>query len=125
MKHGRAGTGKQYDLFRAVIRASGAFPGLFPPVRLRLGARGQQFFETHVDGGVQMQVLATPAAAYSVTSNAARLLGKTLGLGFSAAWVRPDSCVIYDPNDRFSVAYMAALYEHGYERAVSSALWER
>lgn len=54
----RAGHG---ELFRAVTLASASIPGLFPPVTLRIGdAR-----ETHVDGGVNMQLLAVPEAAFA------------------------------------------------------------
>ena len=161
---------KKYDLFRSVIRASGALPGLFSPVKLSFLENGEIVTETHVDGGIQMQVLATPAAAFSVTStvaqgghayiivnntldpaaqrsassvlgisqqavtamartsaaasvNTARMLSDKLGLGFSYTCVTPDSGAVYDASDRFSADYMAALYAHGYNRAVSGALW--
>lgn len=52
----------QTDLFRDVLRASSAIPGLFSPVDLRFRVNGQNFLETHVDGGVQMQFLAIPDA---------------------------------------------------------------
>ncbi len=162
---------KQYDLFRTVIRASGALPGMFSPVKINFSADGLDFAETHVDGGVQMQVLATPPAAFAVQSdaarggsayvivnntldpapqvssdtvlgisqqamtamvrssaassiNTARLLAHDHGLNFAVTSVSPDSGVVYDPSDRFSSTYMAALYEHGFERATSGALWE-
>ena len=49
------------DLFRAVTLASASIPGVFPPVTLRL----PQGRETHVDGGVNMQLLAVPEAAFA------------------------------------------------------------
>ena len=61
-----------YDLFRAVMRASGALPGLFPSVKIGFEHKGELIKETHVDGGVQMQFLATPTAAFNQISNAAR-----------------------------------------------------
>ncbi|MEP6020700.1 MAG: patatin-like phospholipase family protein [Paracoccaceae bacterium] len=62
----------QYDLFRAVMRASGALPGLFPSVKIGFEDNGELFKETHVDGGVQMQFLATPPAAFNEISNVAQ-----------------------------------------------------
>lgn len=161
---------RQYDLFRAVIRASGALPGLFPPVKISFAAGEGTTTETHVDGGVQMQFLATPPAAFTVNSDAARdghayvivnntldpapqessdtvlgisqqamtamvrsnaassvniarLLAQSHGLGFSVTSVSTDSGIIYEPSDRFSATYMAAMYAHGQERALSGLLW--
>jgi len=56
---------KDYGLFRAIMRASGALPGLFSPVMLRYQANGKDYREAHVDGGVHMQFLATPKAAFN------------------------------------------------------------
>ncbi len=50
----------QYALFRAVMRASAALPGLFPPVELEYEHHQTAYRETHIDGGVQMQFLAVP-----------------------------------------------------------------
>ncbi|MCV3274228.1 patatin-like phospholipase family protein [Roseobacter sinensis] len=58
-----AGLG-QADLFRGIMRASSALPGLFPPVNLRLAAADGAYTETHVDGGLHMQMLAVPTAAF-------------------------------------------------------------
>ncbi|WP_299649100.1 patatin-like phospholipase family protein [uncultured Tateyamaria sp.] len=55
----------QYELFREVMRASSALPGLFPPVTLQYGTEGRTVRETHIDGGVNMQLLAVPPAAFS------------------------------------------------------------
>lgn len=54
-----------YDLFRAIMRASAALPGLFSPVELRYTAQGRTFSETHMDGGVHMQFLAIPSFAFT------------------------------------------------------------
>ncbi|WP_163851844.1 patatin-like phospholipase family protein [Pseudooceanicola aestuarii] len=51
-------------LFRAVLRASSAIPGLFPAVRIAFDRDGGRHHETHVDGGVIMQFLAFPEAAF-------------------------------------------------------------
>ncbi|RME16500.1 MAG: hypothetical protein D6801_05385 [Alphaproteobacteria bacterium] len=51
------------DLFRGVIRASASLPGLFPPVELSYEIGGKLYRETHIDGGVKMQILAVPPFA--------------------------------------------------------------
>ncbi|WP_405402564.1 patatin-like phospholipase family protein [Paracoccus sp. Ld10] len=56
----------QYDLFRGVMRASAALPGLFPPVSLSFASRGKTYSETHIDGGVHMQFLAVPSFAFTM-----------------------------------------------------------
>ncbi|MFT6091755.1 patatin-like phospholipase family protein [Sulfitobacter sp.] len=56
---------REYDLFRAIMRASAALPGLFSPVDLKFTANGVTYSETHVDGGVHMQFLAIPAFAFT------------------------------------------------------------
>lgn len=55
----------QYDLFRSIMRASAALPGLFPPVNLSFESGGQTYAETHIDGGVHMQFLAVPSFAFT------------------------------------------------------------
>lgn len=55
----------QYDLFRSIMRASAALPGLFPPVNLRFGSGDKTYSETHIDGGVHMQFLAVPSFAFT------------------------------------------------------------
>lgn len=55
----------QYDLFRSIMRASAALPGLFPPVNLRYSVNDKTYAETHVDGGVHMQFLAVPNFAFT------------------------------------------------------------
>ncbi|WP_089278224.1 patatin-like phospholipase family protein [Antarctobacter heliothermus] len=57
----------QYDLFRAILRASAALPGLFSPVTLTYSVGDATFAETHLDGGVHMQFLAIPQFAYTST----------------------------------------------------------
>ena len=56
-----------YDLFRAVLRASSALPGLFSPVQIGYVSGGETYTETHLDGGVHMQFLAIPAFAFAET----------------------------------------------------------
>ncbi len=48
------------ELFRAVIRASAAIPGLFPPVNIKVKSGGKIYDEMHVDGGVTRQIYVSP-----------------------------------------------------------------
>lgn len=54
----------QYELFRAIMRASTALPGMFSPVELKYAVEDIIYSETHIDGGVHMQFLAVPEYAY-------------------------------------------------------------
>ena len=51
---------KRLDLFRRIIHASAAIPGVFPPVPIEVSANGKAFTELHVDGSVTNQVFAYP-----------------------------------------------------------------
>ncbi len=48
------------DLFRRILLASAAVPGLFPPVLIDVEANGQRFQEMHVDGGAVVQMFLYP-----------------------------------------------------------------
>lgn len=48
------------DLFRKVLLASAALPGIFPPVEIDVTIDGRRYQETHVDGGPTRQVFITP-----------------------------------------------------------------
>ena len=50
-------------LFRKVLMASSAIPGLFPPVGIELEAEGKVFKEMHVDGSVAAPFYIVPEAA--------------------------------------------------------------
>lgn len=58
------------ELFRNVILASAAIPGLFPPVNIKVKADGIVYDEMHVDGGVTRQIyvssLNVPFKTYDV-----------------------------------------------------------
>lgn len=54
-----------HDLFRSVLRASAALPGLFSPVELRFPSGGKTVREVHIDGGVEAQFLAVPSYAFT------------------------------------------------------------
>jgi predicted acylesterase/phospholipase RssA len=56
---------EHYDPFRSILRASAALPGLFLPVNLRYSANGQTYTESHIDGGVHMQLLAIPSFVFT------------------------------------------------------------
>ena len=48
------------ELFRDVMMASAAMPGIFPPVEIEVEAGGERYSEFHVDGGVTHSVVALP-----------------------------------------------------------------
>jgi predicted patatin/cPLA2 family phospholipase len=48
------------ELFRSVLLASAAIPGVFPPVFIKVQADGQAREEMHVDGGTTNQVFLLP-----------------------------------------------------------------
>ena len=62
---GAIAVAEEYDLFRSVMRASAALPGLFSPVNLRYHFDGKTYDESHIDGGVHMQFLAVPNFAFT------------------------------------------------------------
>jgi predicted acylesterase/phospholipase RssA len=57
------------NLFRAVLLASSAIPGGFPPVLIDVEGNGNKFQEMHVDGGVGGQFFVAPAAAMAAASD--------------------------------------------------------
>lgn len=56
------GTPEAVDLFRQVLLASTAIPGLFPPVQIAFTAEGRTYYEMHVDGGTTREVFLSPTA---------------------------------------------------------------
>lgn len=55
------GTAQSAELFRRILLASAALPGLFPPVFLKVESDGQVFQEMHVDGGTTDNAFLLPA----------------------------------------------------------------
>lgn len=55
-----AGTEESVKLFRDVILATSAIPGLFPPVMFEVEANGHRFQEMHVDGGLAATIYVAP-----------------------------------------------------------------
>ncbi|TXL70560.1 phospholipase [Vineibacter terrae] len=63
-------------LFREVLVASAAVPGVFPPVYFDAEAEGRRFQEMHVDGGVTAQVFSVPVAAALAATTAPAIAGR-------------------------------------------------
>jgi predicted acylesterase/phospholipase RssA len=55
-----SGDPKALHLFRALMIASAAIPGAFPPVMIDVEVDGQPYQEMHVDGGTMAQVFVYP-----------------------------------------------------------------
>jgi len=56
-----SGNPEAKPLFRKILLASAALPGIFPPVRIRVKVGQQTFDELHVDGGLTRQVFIAPS----------------------------------------------------------------
>ncbi len=64
-------------LFRKILLASSALPGIFPPVRIQVKLGQQSYDELHVDGGLTRQVfIAPPAFALTTSGLLPRARGK-------------------------------------------------
>ena len=59
------------NLFRKVLLASAAIPGVFPPVMIDVTVDGERYQEMHVDGGTTAQLFAYPPS-FHLESVAAR-----------------------------------------------------
>ena len=55
-----AGTPESLELFRKILLATSAIPGLFPPVLFDVEANGHRFQEMHVDGGLAATIYVAP-----------------------------------------------------------------
>lgn len=55
-------------LFRDVLAASAAIPGLFPPVMIEVEANGKKTQEMHADGGLVAQVFVAPETILNTAS---------------------------------------------------------
>ncbi|MGB9367794.1 MAG: patatin-like phospholipase family protein [Xanthobacteraceae bacterium] len=56
------------ELFRNVLRASTAIPGLFPPVLIDVEANGKKTQEMHADGGLTAQIFVAPESMLNTSS---------------------------------------------------------
>lgn len=61
-KLAQVGTPEALVLFRKILLASAAIPGVFPPVMIDIVADGKNYQEMHVDGGATMSVFLYPSA---------------------------------------------------------------
>ena len=61
-KLAQVGTPEALNLFRRILLASAAIPGVFPPVMIDVVAGGKPYQEMHVDGGATMSVFLYPSA---------------------------------------------------------------
>lgn len=61
-KLAQVGTPEALSLFRKILLASAAIPGMFPPVMIDVVADGKNYQEMHVDGGATMSVFLYPSA---------------------------------------------------------------
>jgi predicted acylesterase/phospholipase RssA len=59
----RSGHKDSLELFRKVILASAAIPGLFPPVEIPVHVEGRSYTEMHVDGGTTREFFVSPVDA--------------------------------------------------------------
>jgi hypothetical protein len=56
------------ELFRSILRASTAIPGLFPPVLIDVEANGKKTQEMHADGGLAAQIFVAPESMLNTSS---------------------------------------------------------
>lgn len=61
-KLAQVGTPEALQLFRKILLASAAIPGVFPPVMIDVVVDGKTYQEMHVDGGATMSVFLYPSA---------------------------------------------------------------
>ena len=98
---GEHGGDAALDLFRAVLLASGAIPGGFPPVLIDVEGNGKRFAEMHVDGGVGGQFFVAPPALLASNSGS-RLPATALYIVVNSG-LQPDFAVV----DRSTPAILA------------------
>lgn len=78
------------QLFTDVIMASSSLPGIFPPVDIDLRTSEGGVRETHVDGGVNMQLLAVPDAAFLRVDEMVRPRGRLFVLVNNTLFPQPE-----------------------------------
>jgi predicted acylesterase/phospholipase RssA len=54
------GSDSSLELFRSILLASAAIPGIFPPVEIGVEAGGKSFTEMHADGGITTPFFVAP-----------------------------------------------------------------
>lgn len=69
-------TPEALSLFKRIMLASSALPATFPPQIIKVTARGKQYDEMHVDGGVEVQVMLFENAIIPFSSHSEQLNGE-------------------------------------------------
>jgi len=64
-----AGGDAALKLFREILVATSAIPGLFPPVPIEVEANGRRFSELHADGGLAATIYIAPDSTLLATSS--------------------------------------------------------
>jgi predicted acylesterase/phospholipase RssA len=60
-------------LFRDILLATSAIPGLFPPVAIEVEVKGKRFTELHADGGLAATIYIAPDSILLANSASSRL----------------------------------------------------
>lgn len=68
-----AGGDAALKLFRNILVATSAIPGLFPPVPIEIEANGQRITELHADGGLAATIYIAPDSILLANSTSSRL----------------------------------------------------
>jgi predicted acylesterase/phospholipase RssA len=84
----------RYELFRNVLAASAAIPGIFPPALITVESGGNMYSEMHVDGGVTSNILAVPESV--LTAHAGALAAKSRVFVIVNGKLSPDSSYTSD-----------------------------
>ncbi|MFL9823515.1 patatin-like phospholipase family protein [Rhodoplanes sp. SY1] len=104
-----AGTEASRKLFRDVLVASSAIPGLFPPMMIETEANGRKIQEMHVDGGLASTLYVAPDSM--LLAGAAKLPMKRMTLVINGK-LRPE----FDVTDRSLVGVLGRSLSVGVKR---------
>jgi predicted acylesterase/phospholipase RssA len=72
------GSVQSLKLFRDILLASSAIPGIFPPVEIEVEAGGKRFTEMHADGGITTPFFVAPEAVIAGSTGATLLTRQPL-----------------------------------------------
>ncbi|HEV2558827.1 MAG TPA: patatin-like phospholipase family protein [Microvirga sp.] len=72
------GSPDSLKLFRNILMASSAIPGIFPPVELEVEAGGKRFKEMHADGGITAPFFVAPEAVIAGRAGATSLTSQPI-----------------------------------------------
>ncbi len=110
-----AGGDAAMKLFRDVLLASCAIPGMFPPVLIEVEANGKKFQEMHMDGGLAATIYAAPDSML-LASDARHLPMKQLTVILNSKLV-PE----FEVTDRTMPGVLGRALSIGVKRATRSA----